>query len=103
MEGNTVTVVPGPCDNTRERIATLQHHERQVTCAAFDRSGTLIVTGSEDGTARIWDVNDYTLVDTLVATLVHGSYVYDVAFHPDGERLAVGCDNHFIRFWDVAT
>ena len=85
--------------HTRERIATLRGHEGKVTCAGFNHSGTMIVTGSEDGTARIWDARDYT----PMATLQHGSYVYDVAFRLGGERLAVGCDNHSIRLWDVAT
>ena len=35
--------------------------------------------------------------------LSHGSYVYAVAFSPDGKRLATGIADKVIRLWDVAS
>jgi WD40 repeat protein len=37
---------------------TLQGHERVITSAAFSHNGRYLVTGSQDTTAGIWDVND---------------------------------------------
>ena len=31
-------------------------HENQVTAAAFDPDGTHLVTGSSDGTIRLWNL-----------------------------------------------
>jgi WD40 repeat protein len=36
-----------------------------------------------------------------LATLQHGGFVYHVAWHPDGRRLATGCADKTIHLWDA--
>ncbi|MBG1271501.1 tetratricopeptide repeat protein [Nostoc sp. WHI] len=38
-------------------IAELRGHQGKINTAYLSRDGKLIVTGSEDGTARVWDIN----------------------------------------------
>jgi WD40 repeat protein len=39
--------------------ATLQGHARSVSSAVFSPNGQLIVTSSDDGTAKVW-INNFT-------------------------------------------
>lgn len=55
-----------------------------VTCAAFSPDGRLVVTGSDDRTARVWDVASGKLV---CPPLVHPDPVIAVAFSFDGSAL----------------
>jgi WD40 repeat protein len=59
----------------------------------FNPSGTLVATGSQNGTASIWDVASGRRLRTL--DVAEGAsngleYVFSLAFSPDGSRLAVG-------------
>ena len=59
--------------------------------AHFDRTGRL-VTASYDGFVRLYDANKYT---TAVARFEwKGHRPYQVAFSPDGTRVAVGSNNN---------
>jgi WD40 repeat protein len=37
-------------------VCTMQGHSSSVNSISFSPSGTLLATGSRDGTARLWDV-----------------------------------------------
>jgi WD40 repeat protein/predicted Ser/Thr protein kinase len=81
------------------QLATLTGHDRTVTCAAFSPDGNRIVTGSMDGTARIWDVKQHTCLAILKIT---DHAVWSVAFTPDGKQLMTGC-NENIQFRDAGS
>jgi sugar lactone lactonase YvrE len=65
---------------------------------AFSPDGALIATGSEDNTARLWDVQAKTLVHTFEG---HTDPVNSVAFSPDGALIATGSEDNTVRLWDV--
>lgn len=60
----------------------------------------IVVTCSEDDTAKIWDLNAER---ELVSLSGHTRNVMTAAFSPDGSRIATGSSDETIRLWDVAT
>ena len=79
-------------------------HPDPVRSVAFSPSGRLVVSGSYDNTARVWNVHDQTLVATLVGHEVDGAGrdVYAAAFHPfNSSIVATGGNDGMVRIWDV--
>src|SRR5439155_707592 len=58
-----------------------------------------LATGSEDHTARVWEVSS----GREVARLPHVSSVNAAAFSPDGKYLATGSEDHTARVWEVSS
>lgn len=46
-------------------VQTLEGHAQNISCVAFHPELPIILTGSEDGTVRIWHANTYRLESTL--------------------------------------
>lgn len=83
-------------------LDTLQGHSDIVTSVAFSRDGKLLASGSQDKSAKLWDVASRKLVDTLVAKAPAASSARSVAFSPDGESLAI-LGNKVIHLWQLKT
>ncbi len=85
------------------RIAARQRsrldHGDAVRAVAFSPDGTRVATGSDDGSARVFD----TATGTELSRLDHGDAVYTVAFSPDGSRVATGSEDGSARVFDTAT
>ena len=78
----------------------LRGHTDTVKAVAFSPDGERVLTGSADGTARLWDAATGKALATLVG---HTHMVRGVAFSPDGTRVLTGSDDNTARLWDVAT
>lgn len=80
------------------QVATLNEHTQEVTAIAVSHDGGQIITGSNDGTAKVWNTAGGELLLTLDA---HIGGVKSVAFSRDGEKiLTAGADNT-ARMWDA--
>ncbi len=75
-------------------------HKGFVYSAAFSPDGTRVVTASDDGTARLWDVKTGAEIDKLLG---HRVRVSAAAFSPDGARLVTASDDGTARLWDAKT
>jgi WD40 repeat protein len=75
-------------------------HEAEPTCAAFAPDDSLLVTGSADKTARLWDTATGAAKHTLTG---HTAAVAAVAFAPDGKLVATGGKDGLVKLWDVKT
>jgi WD40 repeat protein len=78
-------------------------HANLVDAVAFNASGTLLATGSHDGTLRIWDVAKGQQVRQITAHKVPMmSQIYCLAWSPDGKQLVSGSLDHSLNLWDAA-
>jgi len=73
-------------------------HTQVVSSIAFNRQGTLIVSGSYDKTLRLWDKFGNPFGEPFYG---HDFAVWSVDFHPDGEIIASGSHDSTIRLWDL--
>ena len=72
-------------------------HRHYLVALAFSPDERLLASGSFDGTVRLWEVGSWR----LVATLPGMGFVRNVAFSPDGLRLATASNP--VKLWDLAT
>jgi WD40 repeat protein len=77
----------------------LSGHTDRVNAAAFSPDGSQIVTASDDGTARLWDV---ATRKSLVTFSHDHQRVNDVAFSPDG-RLVITAAGRDVRIWNAGS
>jgi WD40 repeat protein len=72
-----------------------------IVAVAFSPDGTLIVSGSEDKTLRLWDVKTGQTIGQPMQG--HENGVTSVAFSPDGSRIVSGSYDQTLRLWDART
>lgn len=87
--------------NSGQLLVTLVGHTSLIDELKFSPDGTRLVTASNDGTAKMWDVA--TGAELITLSGVHTSGVHCVAFSPDGKFLATGGDDRKVVIWDLAT
>ena len=66
-----------------------------VSSAVFSSDGSLVLTASKDGTARLWRL-DGELVFSLAEP---EGQVTRAVFSPDGEWIVTASSSGYIRFW----
>src|SRR5262249_31411796 len=79
---------------------TLTGHTQAVRSLAVSLDGTMIATGSNDTTIKLWDVARGVPIRTLIG---HTQPVISLAFTPDGSGLVSASWDKTIKFWDPAT
>lgn len=79
-------------------LMTLKGHSYWLHCVAFSPDGKRLATGSNDATAKLWDVETGR---ELVTYRGHTAGPRSIAFSPDGTRIATGAWDTSARIWDV--
>ena len=91
-----------PTEDTPLRVLPeaqiLGGHSKYVTTVTWSPDGTHILTGSGDGTARIWD----TTTGDNTLTLTINSVINAIAWSPDGRHILTGGDGT-AHIWDATT
>lgn len=80
-------------------LATLLGHKKEVRSVAWSPDSSLLASGSEDNTARVWNVATSQPIVTLHGK--DGAEVWGLAWSPTGRVLAYGTG--YTNFWDAAT
>ncbi|RKU22530.1 hypothetical protein C6500_03245 [Candidatus Poribacteria bacterium] len=76
-------------DLRENTVKTLTGHKDKVNSVVFSPDGELLVSGSEDGTLKIWDVSQWQNIETHEPITVRMLFpIHMVTFHPDGQLLA---------------
>ncbi|MGD8776355.1 MAG: caspase family protein, partial [Syntrophobacterales bacterium] len=82
-------------------IAVIQTgHSSAVTAVAVSADSRLVLSGSEDGTLKLWEVTTGREVRTLAG---HSSAVTAVCFSPDDRFALSGSDKGRVMLWEVST
>jgi serine/threonine protein kinase/WD40 repeat protein len=75
-------------------------HASDILFGVFSPDSQLVVTTSDDNTARIWKAATGEL---LTSPLVHAGDVLFAVFSPDGKEIVTTSRDRTARLWDVAT
>ncbi|XP_013404104.1 coatomer subunit beta' isoform X1 [Lingula anatina] len=70
-------------------VQTLEGHAQNISCVSFHPELPIILTGSEDGTVRVWHANTYRLESTLNYGLER---VWAIACQKGSNNVALGYD-----------
>ena len=84
-----------------QRILTQDRESlAKISCVQYSVDGSLIATGNNTGTIRIWDSATGSLRKLLKG---HTDAIQCIAFSNDGQTLASGSNDSTARLWDVET
>lgn len=84
---------------TGNLLRTLSGHDGWVTSLAFDSDSRLLVSGGEDGSVILWDVDNGA---PLVSLTGHTGAVNAVDIDPLDRWIVSGSDDHTVRIWNLA-
>ena len=73
-------------------------HSAPVTSVAISPDGRYLITGSEDHTAKLWDIASG---EELRSFAGHSDRIYSVAVSPDGRSLITGSKDKTAKLWEI--
>ncbi|NBP58304.1 WD40 repeat domain-containing protein [bacterium] len=79
---------------------TLQGHTRPVSSVAFSSDGQLVVTSSQDHTAKLWNAKTGLCIATLNG---HVGGVCSAVFSPDGKLVLTASWDNTAKLWNAQT
>jgi WD40 repeat protein len=95
-----ICVLSASCSHraTLSLVHTLQGHEGTAHSVAFSPDGSLLASGDEDGTIKLWKVADGSEVFTIKA---HQGEVLFLTFSADGTLIISGGTDQTLKGWRV--
>ncbi len=72
--------------------------ERVIECIAISPDGRYMLVGSNDATARLWEIDSGKIVRTFSG---HNEGITSVAFSPDRTRVVTGSSDGTARVWET--
>ncbi|WP_406276539.1 protein kinase [Nocardia sp. NBC_00881] len=83
--------------STAREIRTLTGHTHRVTSLSWSGDSRLLLSGGNDGTARLWELDSGRCLRTFSSTT---SWEQEVLLEPDS-RHAVAADEDMVRWWTL--
>ena len=75
-------------------------HKGSIASVAFSPDGRQVLSGSHDGTIKLWDTATAREIRTFSG---HSGIVYSVAFSPNGRLALSGSQDGTVKLWNVVT
>ena len=85
---------------TGSQTAILSGHTNWVGSLTFSSDGTSLVSGGDDRTVKLWDLQTGGVVKTFTG---HTNRVLSVSISADCTRIASGSSDNTIHLWDIQT
>ncbi len=82
------------------QVESLRGHEDLVRAVAFSPDGTHVVSGSRDGTVKLWNA---VHTDDALTLVGHSAVICSLAVSPDGGRIVSAGFNRTPKLWDMET
>ena len=79
---------------------SVQAHERYITKCLLSPNGKRLATASAEKTAKIWEMEELKLEQTLTG---HTEWVWDCAFTADSAYIITASSDMVPRLWDIST
>ncbi|MCX6578920.1 MAG: hypothetical protein NT166_01895 [Candidatus Aminicenantes bacterium] len=71
-------------------------HNGAIYSAVFSPDGRRILTSSEDGTAKVWDLEGRALTEVK-----HDARIMSAVFSPDGSLILTASWDNSVKLWDI--
>ena len=84
------------CNLKSGRIKTFKGHKWKVNSVSFSPDNTHFITGSDDRSVKLWNINDHQPVRTFLG---HSNSVEAVSFSPNGELIISGSKDNTMKLW----
>jgi len=85
-----------------EKVVTLAGHTGNVSAIAFTPDSRRLITGSDDKTARLWDLAGRSLSNQPVILVGHQAGIFSIAVSADSHWVATGGRDDTVRLWDLS-
>jgi WD40 repeat protein/energy-coupling factor transporter ATP-binding protein EcfA2 len=101
MPKQILTPVQNSLHSAMERVRVpipFQGHEGIINSVAISGDGHKIVSGSGDGTVRLWDIRGNLIAQPFQG---HEATINSVAISSDGQKIVSGSEDGTVRLWDM--
>jgi len=92
--GNRLVLMDIESENV---LATFDGHSGSIRSYTYSQDGAIVLTGSQDGTLRLWDA---TTGEQLHA-INTGIEIRSVGISPDGTQALTGAVDYSVRLWNI--
>ena len=88
--------------NTQAKLLASWKNQTSVLGIAYSPDGNTFVSGHNDGTVKLWQVDPQspTQIQQVQTLLGHGALVWRIAFSPDGRMFATASEDNTVKLWD---
>ncbi|GLI02915.1 NB-ARC domain-containing protein [Phytohabitans aurantiacus] len=86
-----------------ELLAVLDQHDSPVLCCTFSPDDRYLVTGGDDGTARVQEIRSTTINTRVGVFSGHARAVTCCAVSPDQRWLVTGSKDATLRVWSMSS
>lgn len=83
--------------HTRQKLITLTGHDARINDIQFSDDDKMMATASYDGKVQLWETTNFNAQPIVLSD--HTSWVWTIAFNPNGNELISGCVDNLIRMY----